>query len=359
MTHWSMSNSRRTRRHRLAGRRSTIIAPADLPDDPYFICVDHEKRAKAIREWLPDTRAIFHLSTEHRGKTNAPGFLGFAELASQSRKRLLLRRLSVLRRVDKLMDLARGTELPLILMYGDPDPDAIGAALGLATIWKAAGAQPLIRYTGEIQRYQNRLMIQYLKEPIERMRESERLGADLIAVVDAQPGFWKREDERPHAHVVIDHHPKRDDTQALYVDIREDYGSTASIFTDYLVEAGFPINRKLATALLYGLKTDTADLSRNTHSADVKAFDELHGKADQHFLDRLAKSQVPVTILDQISWGISHRLVYRDMLLGPLRRDRLARCAGSGRRPHPADLRHQLDGLRRQGRRPSGRRVPR
>ena len=63
--------------------------------------------------------------------------------------------------------------------------------------------------------------------------------------------------------------------------------------------------------LLYGLTTDTADLHRNTHSADIKAYDILHSKADQHFLSRLAKSQVPLGMLI-ILRGISRRLVYRD-----------------------------------------------
>lgn len=288
------------------------VGPSDLPDCPYFICIDNDKLARAVREWLPSTLAVFHLATERRGKTSAAGFLSLVEPQSQSRRRLL-NRLQTLRRVDRVMQLARGAELPVILMYGDPDPDAIGAALGLAAIWKAAGVQPLIRYTGEIHRYQNRLLVQYLKDPIERLRESERLGADLIAVVDAQPGFWKH--DPPTAHVVIDHHPKRDDTSAVYVDVRETYGSTSSMLTEYLVEAELPISRQLATALLYGLKTDTADLTRNTSSADIRAYDSLHAKADTHFLARLDKSQVPMTILDQIAWGFTRRLVYRDMML--------------------------------------------
>ena len=45
--------------------------------------------------------------------------------------------------MDRLRDIARGAELPLILMYGDPDPDAIAAACGLATIWRLAGVQLL------------------------------------------------------------------------------------------------------------------------------------------------------------------------------------------------------------------------
>ena len=156
-------------------------------------------------------------------------------------------------------------------------------------------------------------MLSYLKEPIERLREGELEGADVVAVVDAQPGFWKN--DPPHAHIVIDHHPIRDDSKAVYSDLRDHYGSTSSILIEYLHEAGIPIRRKLATALLYGLITDTADLSRNTSSADIKAYDFVHTKADHYFLSRLSKSVVPMNMLSQISWGIDHRIVYRDLML--------------------------------------------
>jgi nanoRNase/pAp phosphatase (c-di-AMP/oligoRNAs hydrolase) len=287
-------------------------APTDLPDGAYFLCVDKEEVAKRIRGWLPQTLAIFHVGTEHRGRTAASGFLSLAQSQSLARRNLL-KRLSTIRRVDRIMAMVRNAELPLILMYADPDPDAIGAALGLAAIMKAAGASPIIRYTGEVQRYQNKLMLQYIKEPIDRLREHEMAGADVVAVVDCQPGFWRK--DPPHAHIVIDHHPRLDETSAPYLDLRDDYGSTATILIEYLTEANIPIRRKLATALLYGLMTDTADLSRHTCSADIKAYDAVHAKADHYFLGRLAKAVIPANMLDQIAWGISHRLVYRDLML--------------------------------------------
>lgn len=287
-------------------------APADLPDSPYILCVNQDSIARQIKSWLPRTCAVFHVSSEHKGKNSATGFLNLNPSPTQHRKQLL-KRLSTLRRVDKIMDMVRNAEFPLILMYSDPDPDAIGAALGLALIMKQAGANPVIRYTGEVQRYQNKLMLNYLKEPIERLRDGELEGADVVAVVDAQPGFWKK--DPPCAHIVIDHHPIRDDTKAVYCDLRDHYGSTSSMLIEYLHGAGIPIRRKLATALLYGLITDTADLSRNTSSADIKAYDLVHTKADHYFLSRLSKSVVPMNMLSQISWGIDHRIVYRDLML--------------------------------------------
>jgi nanoRNase/pAp phosphatase (c-di-AMP/oligoRNAs hydrolase) len=306
--------------HQLApypGVTVTVVAgylerPAELPEPPYVVAVDNEEDAAHIKGWLPPTVAVFLAAGEQRRRLAPPGFLSLMATATALRRQVF-GRLDTLKRVDTLMTMARHARQPLILMYSNPDPDAIGAAFGLATIWRAAGASPRIRFTGEVQRYQNRLLLTYLKQDIERLKEDELAEADLIAVVDAQPGFWR--EDPPRAHVIIDHHPRREDTQAEYVDLREGWGSTSSILTEYLIEAELPLTRPLATALMYGLTTDTDDLNRNAGPADIRAFDILHGRADQHFLTRLDKAQVPMAVLDYIAWGISHRVVVRDLVL--------------------------------------------
>jgi nanoRNase/pAp phosphatase (c-di-AMP/oligoRNAs hydrolase) len=299
------------------GVQTTVVGneyrdrPLDLPEPPYFVGVEDMAVAERIEGWLPPTTSRFLIRRDHRRQA-LRGFLTLLPPQAENRQQVL-RRLAALKRVDTVMDLARGKRQPLILMYSDPDPDAVGAALGLATIWRAAGTTPLIRYTGEVQRYQNKLLLSYLKQPIERLQDDELERADLVAVVDAQPGFWR--ELPPRAHVIIDHHPRREDTSAPYVDLRESYGSTSTIITEYLVEADIPLNRQLATALTYGIVTDTDNLRRNASSADIRAFDLLHDRADRNFLARLEKSQVPMSMLDYIAWGISHRVVYGDMVL--------------------------------------------
>ena len=286
--------------------------PEGLPPGPYFVAVDQLELANRIRVWLPDTVAVFLLASERALRRKTPGFLRLHESAAEVRRRLSIR-LSTLSRVDRLMEMVRAAQRPLVLMYGDPDPDGIGAALGLRAIWAAAGRTPLVRYTGEVQRYQNKLLISWLKTEVERLQPDELAQADLIAVVDAQPGFWK--EDPPIAHVVIDHHPVREDTKSEYLDLRPTYGATSSILTEYLSEAGITIDRQLATALIYGITTDTDDLRRNAGAADIAAYELLQKRADTGFRARLDKSQIPMSVLDWISWGIGHRVVHRDLCL--------------------------------------------
>ena len=286
--------------------------PGDLPPPPYFVALDRQDVAARIRAWLPETVACFVLGSERLLRRRMPGFLHLHESSHAVRRRLDVR-LATLRRVDRLREMARGAAHGLILMYGDPDPDAIGAALGLRAIWATAGRTPLVRYTGEVQRYQNKLLLSWLRVEIERLRPEEQEAADLIAVVDAQPGFWR--ESPPPARVVIDHHPRREDTAADYLDLRPDYGATSTIITEYLSEAGLAIDRQLATALLYGITTDTDDLKRHAGPADIAAYELLQHRADATFRARLDKSQIPMPVLDWISWGIGHRVVHRDLCL--------------------------------------------
>jgi nanoRNase/pAp phosphatase (c-di-AMP/oligoRNAs hydrolase) len=287
--------------------------PADLPASPYFLAVESDDDALRIRAWLPPTVAVFLLGSEHRRRALASGFLSLTTSPSALRHEVHAR-LATLRRLDDLIALARPAEKPLILLYGDPDPDAIGAGLGLAAIWRTVGREARIRYTGEVKRYQNRLLLSYLKDAdIDELRDSELAEADLVAVVDAQPGFWKT--APPAAHVIIDHHPHRPDSIGAFVQIRSDVGATSTLVAEYLIEADLPIPKALATALLYGLETDTDHLNRHTSAADIRVFEALHPRADHHFLDRLDKSQIPMPVLDWIGWGISHRVVVRDMML--------------------------------------------
>jgi nanoRNase/pAp phosphatase (c-di-AMP/oligoRNAs hydrolase) len=289
--------------------------PEDIPSGPYFICVDQTAVAQAIREKLPATRAIFHLGTERTARQyrrSKQGLLQLHEPLAETRRRLL-NRLDTIHKVDRLCSMVKRGSSPLILIYGDPDPDAIGAAMGLATIWQAVGAQPIIRYTGNVSRYQNQLLLSYLKEEIAVLGKNEQEEAEFIAVVDAQPAFWK--ENKPAARVIIDHHPECPCTnEAEFVDLQT-VGSTCTMLTDYLSSIDFPINKQLATALHFGLSTDTNDLTRNATPEDIAAAAFLHSRSDHNFLGRLYRAKIPAAALDHIAWAISNRYAYRDLLI--------------------------------------------
>ena len=65
----------------------------------------------------------------------------------------------------------------------------------------------------------------------------------------------------------------------MFKDIRPDYGSTSTILTEYVRAAGIEVRPRLATALVYGIKSDTQLLGRETSRQDIAAFAYLLGRA--------------------------------------------------------------------------------
>src|SRR5690606_12969954 len=73
-------------------------------------------------------------------------------------------------------------------------------------------------------------------------------------------------------------------------DIRPRYGATATMLTEYLRASGRPaIASGLATALLFGIRTDTDSLRRHVTPADVTAYAYLQRSADTGLLRRFEK----------------------------------------------------------------------
>jgi nanoRNase/pAp phosphatase (c-di-AMP/oligoRNAs hydrolase) len=93
--------------------------------------------------------------------------------------------------------------------------------------------------------------------------------------------------------VVIDHHPEQKGYLARFRDIRSSYGATSTMLTEYLLAADLGISQRLATALLYGIKTDTLFLDRETSRADILAFAYLYPLVNTNALRRIEKPELP------------------------------------------------------------------
>src|SRR5204863_10023488 len=102
---------------------------------------------------------------------------------------------------------------------------------------------------------------------------------------------------RNEVDAVIDHHPEQPGYHAKYRDIRAVYGATATILTEYLRATGIEPNQKQATALFYGIKSDTLFLDRETCEADMEAFQYLYPRVNLSILRRIEKPAIPADSL--------------------------------------------------------------
>ena len=106
---------------------------------------------------------------------------------------------------------------------------------------------------------------------------------------------------------MVDHHPLVAEYEARYRDVRCSFGSTATIFVQYLQAVEAKITQRLATALYYGLKTDTLALERETTEADVEAFSYLYRLANHGLIRRMERPKLPLRDLDAFGYALRCR----------------------------------------------------
>jgi nanoRNase/pAp phosphatase (c-di-AMP/oligoRNAs hydrolase) len=99
------------------------------------------------------------------------------------------------------------------------------------------------------------------------------------------------------------------------MDIRPEYGSTCTILTEYFRECGVRMDRRIATGLFFGLKVDTANLTRNVHPADVEAYGWLLERIDENMLRSIEWTQVPQQTLDYFAIGLARRRTFGDVIV--------------------------------------------
>jgi nanoRNase/pAp phosphatase (c-di-AMP/oligoRNAs hydrolase) len=223
-------------------------------------------------------------------------------------------------RLERLRKICEGAKHVLIVIYANPDPDALASALALKEILETKKRTVNIGYTGAIGRPENASMIRQLKIPALPVSEKETIQFDIIALVDAQPQFFANF-TIPHCDIVIDHHPSRDLISAEFVDIRTNYLSTSSIMTEYLKAAHVRLTKNLASALFYGIKTDTRHFLGDMSQGDLEAIKWLRNKADREIVKQIEFSQFSREGLDYFSIALVRRHFLHGVMfshLGPV-----------------------------------------
>jgi nanoRNase/pAp phosphatase (c-di-AMP/oligoRNAs hydrolase) len=200
-----------------------------------------------------------------------------------------LQRLEAERRSFCLRQFAEGAAVVPILVHPDPDPDALSSALAVRMLLGGeAGRTPIVALDRMTHR-ENRRMADLLGIRVTRITLDEIRAFDRVITVDTQPRQLQHEG-RPRV-AVVDHHPLESDSyDADFLDVRPEYGATATMLTEYMRALGDTrVGVKLATALLYGIKTDTNSLTRGVSPADVAAYAFLQERADLQLVRRFEK----------------------------------------------------------------------
>ena len=256
----------------------------------------------------------------------------------ESKIRWHIRLAKTMRRLEEVRDHFDGAESILILLLDDPDPDAIASGLALRQVLGRNKQTAPIGSFGRVTRPENIAMVKLLEIEIEKLTASDLKRFDRIALVDLQPPHLSRPPQE--IDLVIDHHPEQFTYKSVIKDIRPSYGATSTILLEYLLCAGSSVGTRLATAMLYGIKSDTFLLAREVNEWDVEAFSYLYPLANQNLMRRIERPELPPAALDALSTALKNRRVIDKVAfvhLGRVERDDLI--------PQVADFSLSFEGI--------------
>jgi nanoRNase/pAp phosphatase (c-di-AMP/oligoRNAs hydrolase) len=173
-----------------------------------------------------------------------------------------------------------------------------------------------------VGRAENRAMLRLLKiklSPISRIRLPKYRH---IAIVDTQPRTGNNSlPPKVNATIVIDHHPLRQATKAALVDVRPEYGAVATILFEYLQACSCRISTQLATALFYGIHSETEALGRESTEADTRAYLSLFPLTDKRRLAHIERPSLSRSYFNVLGRAMQGASTYRNVAvarLGPV-----------------------------------------
>jgi nanoRNase/pAp phosphatase (c-di-AMP/oligoRNAs hydrolase) len=144
-----------------------------------------------------------------------------------------------------------------------------------------------------VSRPENRALVKLLNVNMLQVSDARQLEEfDFLSLVDTSTSEPSIDlPEKLELLTVVDHHRKPGKLSAEFADVRPDVGATCTIYAEYLSElspfSGDSVeDTRIATALLFGIETDTDDFSLAT-SADFRAAAYLKPFVDTPLLRRV------------------------------------------------------------------------
>lgn len=164
-----------------------------------------------------------------------------------------------------------------IQCHDNPDADALASGYALLWYFDKMGKKAKFIYRGKnkIQKSNLKIMLDKLEIPVSYEPELDE-AKGLLVTIDCQYGQKNVSRIKAEHVAVIDHHQKSADLPKLS-DVRSNLGSASTLVWDLIKKEGLDVNDNplLATALYYGLYTDTNKFSEVSHPLDRDMQDEL------------------------------------------------------------------------------------
>lgn len=222
---------------------------------------------------------------------------------------------------DAMLDWLRGRGKILVVVHDNPDPDCLASAMALRHLFvMKLNTDAVISFSGMIGRSENLAMAKELEMPLTPFDLLDLKEFQVVCMLDTQPGTGNNSlplDKR--VDIVIDHHPMREWSKGCrWIDIREDYGVTATILFEYLAAQDVYISTKIATALYYAIKSETQDLGREANLPDREAYTRLSPLTNKKLLYEITHPKLPIENFETLHTALEHTRIYGSLLVSNL-----------------------------------------
>lgn len=205
----------------------------------------------------------------------------------------------------------------VVLMHDNPDPDAIATGWAIHTlITECLDRQPRLVGGGAIVRAENRQLVALLKPPITQISELDITRPTGVVLVDCG---LQAVNHLPFVGLldpvaVIDHHPTSRAAPDLvaFQDIRTEAAATASIATSYLRELRLEPPARLASALLYAIRTETKGFETEHSALDRQAIRWLTQWANPSWIAEIENAPLTRGYFGDLSLALENATVYGD-----------------------------------------------
>ncbi|MBF0263616.1 MAG: DHH family phosphoesterase, partial [Magnetococcales bacterium] len=214
----------------------------------------------------------------------------------------------------------RDGERHAVVLQDFPDPDAIACGFAYHLLAAERGIQSELIYGGRISHQENIALINLLEIQLTEWRAGEIVPNYFqgAVFVDNQGTTSNLVDRLEEAGVpvlaVVDHHDLQHRLSApIFTDIRP-VGACASIFSHYLAEGLLPLrtskpeHRRLATALMHGIISETGSMIR-AQPADFTAAAFLQPFCDIDLLMDILHQRRNHKVMEVIRLALANRVI--------------------------------------------------
>ena len=188
----------------------------------------------------------------------------------------------------------------VVQCHDNPDADSIASGYALYMYLQEQGKEVRLIYSGRnaIRKSNLVMMVKELEIPIEHVQNmSGEEEVDLLVTVDCQYGEGNVTLYPARQVAVIDHHRVTRKLPSLH-EVRSDLGACSTLLWELLKEENYLVNNhvNLATALYYGLYTDTSSFEEIFHPKDMELRDEAN--VDAALITKFRNSNISIEELE-------------------------------------------------------------